>query len=1209
MPKPKRNNQKPKDNKTYKTSNQSCDTSRRKIIKTIASVPLITNPLGYAVINVIERKEIRNRKARENYLSLEVIRPIDLLKLTFRFYNCQYQKRDQFTFVVKDNRKKQSFLVVIFPSQHTLEQAFLEAENQANNEPLKLPAKFIRAGKSRLVYELPMEFDGIPLTMEKLLDWSNYKLKINYRARITLAAVVPPTSINKQLNLKDKTIPQNYGYIHDQDIDHTKVPLADNPKYKTQNRRKYDLTQLEKILPKNEIIRINEEALSKTVKKNQLQVAPPAELETSIEAPARLFISPNQLNDFTHILKTNTDTRTKYTHPPGNIQSLTIGDPLNKQEGVIVELWHSRMGVKMKNGYVNENTYPQLKTIRALWSTDFDNPAIEQPFRAPLDSRDRYLLVRETSDYGIQGYTPRPVQARQLFLSALGSWLNFDGNFDYPDREGKGLELLKWQHRATMGRDQFVKVVQAGFLYPFGHKASLVKISERKVDPATKVAAIRKRYFVVVMEKEKLYAGRDNKNNFIPFPFQSVEILTAATPNLDHTDSILNLSTEAPKSNYDESTTEIPVYNFWMEVGGNPFLFDLITTDKEGQMAGWRIPMIFISESGAFDSSAVDQINDVYNGNTDRATSAANGQVVAYAESLVENDTNLVTQSIRFGAMSANQGQTTAVKFHPVMQSASVMVKAVEELTGDSSPVDIRMHDDVNDAGLFAELISTKMLDFNGSADKSGGMMNPNAGIRALTKLQGPVGGQVDDMANLDFDPTEFFNDNASLGGVAKLFGVIPIFELLFGSVDVKSESADLKDVLSGINEELEEVKSLVEAKKKALDSAAEEAKAAIQAEIDGLQAQIAGLRDQLEDTLSNVVPKIPGLKMYSTGRAMVVEYKWMPELEQERSFFSFLTVRMNGDPKDSMHVTTKLVRPYDTAQPTEMGIGSGIELFSIEIAELLKVNFDFIRFDTGTGKKTKVNVGLDQDEAIVFLGPLAFVNNLQNIIPGDGFGEGPYINLQPTGVKAGFELGIPNVEVGVLSIANITLGAYVRLPFTGAPMTLGFNFCRRDNPFLLTVSCFGGGGFFLMETSVKGFMMMEAAFEFGAAISFDVGIASGGVSVMGGFYFKMEMVDEFTQIVLTGYIRINGALSILGLITLSLEFYLALTYIMKSAADSKAGKLYGEATVKVKVEVLFFSKSVSVTARRTLKGADADPTFAQMIEEPDWMEYCAAFA
>jgi hypothetical protein len=646
-----------------------------------------------------------------------------------------------------------------------------------------------------------------------------------------------------------------------------------------------------------------------------------------------------------------------------------------------------------------------------------------------------------------------------------------------------------------------------------------------------------------------------------------------------------------------------------MEVGGKPFLFDLLATDKEGQSAAFKLPMIFISETGAFDDDVIDQINNKYDDDITRITSDTYGQLIAYAESLVEGDTNCVTHKMKFGSIPFNGGKSNVIKFHPVMQSANVMIKAVEELTGESGPVDIKLRDDENKAGIFAELITSKMLDFNGSADKSGGMMNPNAGISALSKLQGPVGGSVDKMADLDFDPTEFFNDNASFGGVAKLFGVIPIFDLLFGSIDITSESADLTNALNDLKAELETVKGQIEAKKEELETAVEEAKAAIQEQLDQLKSELDGFRQQLEDTLNNVVPKVPGLKMYKTDRAMVVEYKWQPELEQEKSFFSFLTVRMNGNPAESMHVTTKMVRPFDTSLQTEMSIGSGISNFSIEISELLMVNFDFIKFDTGSGKKTKVNVGLDQDEAIVFLGPLAFVNNLQNIIPGDGFGEGPYINLQPTGVKAGFELGIPNVEVGMLSIANITLGAYVRLPFTGAPMTLGFNFCRRENPFLLTISCFGGGGFFTMETSVKGFVMMEAAFEFGAAISFDVGIASGGVSVMGGFYFKMEIVDEFTQIQLTGYIRINGALSILGIITLSMEFYLALTYIMKAASDSKAGKLYGEATIKVKIEVLFFSKSVSVTARRTLKGADADPTFAEMIEEPDWIEYCEAFA
>jgi Sec-independent protein translocase protein TatA len=1198
-----------KDLSEDKNSSSSTHLSRRKILKTFTIAPFAADPLGSAIIHVFSAKEQSSVHVKDDFISLDVIRPLDLLKLRFQFYNCKYQKREQFTFVIKDKVKQPAYLAVTFPSQHTLEQAFLEADNPVNNEPLSLPAKFIRAGVSRLVYELPMDFQGIPLIMEKLLDWSSYKLKVNARARIQLGQLSTMQAASKDVVMKGVKINQNFRYLGDQNLANRTLNLAENPKYKIQESHKYDKANLQMVIPTDEMLTIEEQPLNIAARKVQLNIAPPGELETAIEAPTRLIISPNQLNDFTHIRQPNTDKIIQYPYPKGDPNSFAVSDPLNTNSGNIVELWHTRMGVKLKNGFINENEYNSLKTIRALWSSDYGSPGIEQPFRASLDSRDRYLLVRETSDYGIKGYTPKPVQAKKLMLSTLGSWLDFDGNFDFPDREGKGLELLKWQHRSTMGRDHFVKVVLAGFLYPFGHKASLVKITERKVDSGTKVAVNRKRYFVVVMEKEKLYAPRDSKNDFIPFPFQAVEVLTDATPNLDHTNSIENLSTEAPKTKYDESQQQIPVYNFWMEVGGKPFLFDLLATDKEGQTTFLRLPMIFISESGAFNANAVNKINTKYNNAIDRITSTTHGQVVAYAESLVEGDTNFITQSIRFGCNAANQGKNNTIKFHPVMQLASVMVKAVEELTGDKSPVDIKLHDDQNEAGLFAELITGKMLDFNGSADKSGGMMNPNAGISALSRLQGPVGGKVNDMAKLDFNPTEFFNDNASLGGVAKLFGVIPIFELLFGNINIKNESADLTNTLNGLKGNLENVKGQIEAKKEELENAAAEAKAAIQQQIDQLKNQLDGFRNQLENTLNNAVPKIPGLKMYKTDRAMVVEYKWLPELEKEKSFFSFLTIRMNGDPANSMHVTTKMVRPFDLAQQTEMSIGSGISNFSIEISELLKVNFDFIQFETGTGKKTKVNVGLDQNEAIVFLGPLAFVNKLQDIIPGDGFGEGPYINLQPTGVTAGFELGIPNVEVGLLSIANITLGAYVRLPFTGAPMTLGFNFCRRDNPFLLTISCFGGGGFFLMETSVKGFVMMEAAFEFGAAISFDVGVASGGVSIMGGFYFKMEMVDEMTLIQLTGYIRINGSLSILGIITLSLEFYLALTYIMKAAADSKAGKLFGEATIKVKIEILFFSKSVSVTARRTLKGADADPTFAQMIEEPDWMEYCEAFA
>ena len=37
---------------------------------------------------------------------------------------------------------------------------------------------------------------------------------------------------------------------------------------------------------------------------------------------------------------------------------------------------------------------------------------------------------------------------------------------------------------ATLGRDHYVRVMYAGYLWPFGHAASLIKVTERKFEEA-----------------------------------------------------------------------------------------------------------------------------------------------------------------------------------------------------------------------------------------------------------------------------------------------------------------------------------------------------------------------------------------------------------------------------------------------------------------------------------------------------------------------------------------------------------------------------------------------------------------------------------------------------------------------------------------------------------------------------------------------------
>ena len=180
-------------------------------------------------------------------------------------------------------------------------------------------------------------------------------------------------------------------------------------------------------------------------------------------------------------------------------------------------------------------------------------------------------------------------------------------------------------------------------------------------------------------------------------------------------------------------------------------------------------------------------------------------------------------------------------------------------------------------------------------------------------------------------------------------------------------------------------------------------------------------------------------------------------------------------------------------------------------------------------------------------------------------------------------------------------------VPFDGRPFSAYFGFCSRDNPFRITIMVFGGGGFFGIEVTPKGVRMLEAAFEFGGNFAFDVGVASGGASVMAGIYYKLEQKEVDGEMVeqseLTGYFRLTGNLSILGLIRVSLLFELKLTW-------QGNGKVFGVATIEVEIEILFVSFSVGVTVERQLKGSDGDPTFIDMLPEPTmWEDYCNAFA
>ena len=92
------------------------------------------------------------------------------------------------------------------------------------------------------------------------------------------------------------------------------------------------------------------------------------------------------------------------------------------------------------------------------------------------------------------------------------------------------LTVEQWRHDAHIGRDQYVRVIYKGFLAAFGHRASVVKVTERKFyrdASSTKgyIAYLWQRFFIIVREPLRTYEPRE-------MPFRSVRILTKVTPTL-----------------------------------------------------------------------------------------------------------------------------------------------------------------------------------------------------------------------------------------------------------------------------------------------------------------------------------------------------------------------------------------------------------------------------------------------------------------------------------------------------------------------------------------------------------------------------------------------------------------------------------------------------------------------------------------------------
>nr|OAP90220.1 hypothetical protein A4U53_30320 [Rhizobium leguminosarum] len=367
---------------------------------------------------------------------------------------------------------------------------------------------------------------------------------------------------------------------------------------------------------------------------------------------------------------------------------------------------------------------------------------------------------------------------------------------------------------------------------------------------------------------------------------------------------------------------------------------------------------------------------------------------------------------------------------------------------------------------------------------------------------------------------------------------------------------------------------------------------------------------------IADLLKLIEGL----VGEELTIRFDWNPEIDSwwlpgtahtpDKALF-------RANDKHGFLIAVEAKVKKNGASAPKISVSCGLKHFDLVLiapASFLELNFEKIEFSVDSAAKMDVDVLLND---IKFVGPLSFVETLRDLIPLDGFSDPPYLDISTKGIDAGFSVTLPSISIGVMSLSNLGLGAGFTVPFIGQPLSVRFNFCTREQPFCLTVYMFGGGGFFGVTIDPHGVQILEASFEFGASISIDLGVASGGVHVMAGIYFRMEQ-DAAS---LTGYFRLGGHVSVLGIITASLELYLELRY------EFQSGKCVGKAQLTIEISVFIFSGSVTITCERKFSGANGDPSLREMLgfdptvpleqelgeidadTEYAWRDHCEAFA
>jgi hypothetical protein len=311
------------------------------------------------------------------------------------------------------------------------------------------------------------------------------------------------------------------------------------------------------------------------------------------------------------------------------------------------------------------------------------------------------------------------------------------------------------------------------------------------------------------------------------------------------------------------------------------------------------------------------------------------------------------------------------------------------------------------------------------------------------------------------------------------------------------------------------------------------------------------------------------------------LSYTWKPKLKNSGGgIFEINDDDNRGNPGNNLVLTARIRSKISIDKPpsiSDYSIKGRLERFRLNLlskdAPFITIKFNSIQFTSTNGSSPKCDVDIAD---VIFGQSLKYVNELRKKLNPK---EGPFLEVTPKQIAAGFRFAIPAIRSGGFSMKNLRLDVAIVLPFSGDPARFRFRLSDRDNPFTLSVGIFGGAGWFAIAIGLDGVDEVDLGLEFGLAGDISIGVATGYGRVMGGIYVRYSK-KAGTE--LTGFIDIAGHVDVVGLISLSMSVYYGIRYL---TSGEKSGSCFGEATIVVKIEMFLFDIEVRLHTEKQFKG------------------------